>query len=763
MTSNQSRQKPVELPPVRQTLRGITLRTRMLIAFALLAILPPLFIGSTAAWISARGLRDNAFHALNSVAVLKYNAIHEWLQVLQTNLPLAFENQGVRQGVSTMLMNDEEYVINQTQLRRQLSAFKDKTGYFIEIFVLDRDGRVVLSTDGAQEGKIHKTQDFFHNGLTGQFVSPPIYEVSLNSYSITFAEPIQTSNGTVIGVLAGRANISRLSEIMEQETGLGEFGETYLVSPNFAALTTLRNTNFELGKTYVRTQGVVEALKSKTDGSAEYVDYAGNNTLGVYKWVPELQIALIAEHQERDALTASGRVLQVSMTVIFVGVILSLVVAILFIRTITGPIGNLVNVASNIIGQGNFEVRADVVRNDEIGLLAQAFNTMIGQLQEFIGKLEQRVQERTQALASVAEISTAASTVRETDRLLQQVVDLAKERFGFYHAHIYLLNEAGDALVLSSGAGEVGRQMVANGHSIPLDREQSLVARAAREKKGVTVNDVTQTPDFLPNPLLPDTRSEMAVPMMVGDKVIGVFDVQSETVGRFTDADIAVQTTLAAQVANAVQNARLFDQTQAALASVQKSESALNEAMAIAGMANWELDLETLRFIFNDHLYQMLGTTAEEQGGYELSAEEYIRKFIHPEDAELIAGEIQASLQAPDPQNYKASVEFRLIRKDGQILYMSSDYRLRVNKQGRAVRGIGSFLDITERKLLENQLAHRARQQEAINLITRKIQSAITVEDALQVAAREVGHVLGGRETIVSLEPPALAMNDSKN
>jgi GAF domain-containing protein len=103
--------------------------------------------------------------------------------------------------------------------------------------------------------------------------------------------------------------------------------------------------------------------------------------------------------------------------------------------------------------------------------------------------------------------------------------------------------------------------MVAEGRSIPLDREQSLVARAAREQSGVTVNDVTQAPDFLPNPLLPNTRSELAVPMMVGGRVIGVFDVQSDVIGRFTDSDINIQTTLAAQVATSIQNVRSFEQS----------------------------------------------------------------------------------------------------------------------------------------------------------------------------------------------------------
>ena len=131
-------------------------------------------------------------------------------------------------------------------------------------------------------------------------------------------------------------------------------------------------------------------------------------------------------------------------------------------------------------------------------------------------------------------------------------MDLTKERFNLYHSHIYLLDEESTNLVLTAGAGEPGRIMVAEGQSIPLDREQSLVARAARQRKGVTVNDVTQAADFLPNPLLPDTHSELAVPMIVRGNVIGVFDIQSEQVGRFTESDVNIQTTLAAQLGTSI-------------------------------------------------------------------------------------------------------------------------------------------------------------------------------------------------------------------
>ncbi|MCZ7669059.1 MAG: GAF domain-containing protein [Chloroflexi bacterium] len=168
--------------------------------------------------------------------------------------------------------------------------------------------------------------------------------------------------------------------------------------------------------------------------------------------------------------------------------------------------------------------------------------------------------KQTADLQTVAELSTAVSTTLDTKQLLQTVVNHTKERFNLYHAHIYLLNASQNFLELAAGAGEVGQQMVAAGHNIPFHQPNSLVAQAARSGQGVIVNQVTADPAFLPNPLLPQTQSEMAVPMMVGNKVIGVLDVQSEEVGHFTITDINIQTTLAAQIAAALENARAYEQ-----------------------------------------------------------------------------------------------------------------------------------------------------------------------------------------------------------
>lgn len=160
-------------------------------------------------------------------------------------------------------------------------------------------------------------------------------------------------------------------------------------------------------------------------------------------------------------------------------------------------------------------------------------------------------------LETVAQVSTAASTILEVDELLQSVVNLAKSSFGLYHVHIYLANETGKKLFLKAGAGNIGRLMSLEGREIGIE-ESSIVARAARTRKGVFENNVRRTLDFLPHPLLPDTQAEMALPMIVGSKLIGVLDLQSDQKDFFTEEDLNVQATLASQIAVAVENATQY-------------------------------------------------------------------------------------------------------------------------------------------------------------------------------------------------------------
>ena len=159
-----------------------------------------------------------------------------------------------------------------------------------------------------------------------------------------------------------------------------------------------------------------------------------------------------------------------------------------------------------------------------------------------------------------ANVSTATSRIIESKHLLQEVVDLTKRTFDLYHVHIYLLDPNSKTLTLAAGAGEVGKQMMAEGWEIPMDHQESIVASTARDHRPIIINDVNRDKDsaFLSNRLLPDTRSEMAVPMVVGEKTLGVFDLQANTADYFSDEDARIFTILASQVTVALQNAESY-------------------------------------------------------------------------------------------------------------------------------------------------------------------------------------------------------------
>ena len=154
-------------------------------------------------------------------------------------------------------------------------------------------------------------------------------------------------------------------------------------------------------------------------------------------------------------------------------------------------------------------------------------------------------------METVADLSTHAAEIQSPQILLETVVAETQRRFDLYHCHIFLLDEQGENLqIKASGWKADSPHAGTHGDTvIPLNREQSLVAQAARLQQAVVVNDVQNDPYWLPNEKLPNTRSEMAVPMITGGRVLGVLDVQSDVVDHFSEQDKQIQLALASQTA----------------------------------------------------------------------------------------------------------------------------------------------------------------------------------------------------------------------
>lgn len=185
--------------------------------------------------------------------------------------------------------------------------------------------------------------------------------------------------------------------------------------------------------------------------------------------------------------------------------------------------------------------------------------------------LEQRVEERTRSLdkrtsqlQAVADVGKSITSYRDLSELLRQAAQLIHDNFGYYHVGIFLLDERREYAVFTATNSEGGKQMLENGHRLKVGGT-SIVGYVTENLKARIALDVGQDAVYFDNPFLPETRSEMALPLVAGGQLFGVLDVQSKESQAFTEDDIATLQILAEQIAVAIQNANLFSETERAL------------------------------------------------------------------------------------------------------------------------------------------------------------------------------------------------------
>jgi two-component system NtrC family sensor kinase len=415
-----------------------SLLVQLVSSFLLLSLTTVLIVGLTVFYQARDSLKSSVFDQLTMAADLKQDELQRWIldqgQSLYAIAQIP-EIQANSQKIFSQPKNSPEYAASLQSLQTSFGAIVDNLSGLQEIFLITRNGRILVSSNLANKGKYQPLAQY------GEVSSPNLKNLAFNFYRspdtgkliITFSTNIKDKNGKILGMLATHLKLTRIDEIIRSRSGLGETGVTYLVTKVGSTLSS-RNVLVATEalmeeETTVNSEAIAEATDGK-DGRGLYKNHLGVPVIGVYFWLEEQNLALIAEMAQAEAFTPA-RHLAERIFLIGLGSAGILAIAMWMLgKRITQPIRAIAQTA-NLVSQGDLNQTAPVLTENEIGELAKAFNQMTWQLKKsyenlenYNHVLEERVAERTQELKE--KNANLKSTLNELKKTQAQLVQNEK-------------------------------------------------------------------------------------------------------------------------------------------------------------------------------------------------------------------------------------------------------------------------------------------------------------------------------------------------
>ncbi|MEW5939128.1 MAG: GAF domain-containing protein [Chloroflexota bacterium] len=388
-----------------------------------------------------------------------------------------------------------------------------------------------------------------------------------------------------------------------------------------------------------------------------------------------------------ETVTAQTNAVLVALVVVAGLVLISMfAIYLLANRLVLNPMAALTSFAERQT-KGEVKARVSLRTGDEFEKLAGTFNFMAESVEQERQTLELRVEERTRNLELAAEVGRAVSQLSALDVMLRDAAEIIRSRFDLYYVQVYLSNPGQTELLLQAGTGPVGAELIRRGHRLPIN-DGSINGRAAVETRPVVISDTASSASFRPNPLLPDTRSEMAVPLILGGNVVGVLDLQSQRAGELSPAILPAFQALAGQLAVAIQNANLLADAEQARAEVEKQARRLVRA-------NWEDYLDAIH--------------TSERMGFAFEANEVI-PLVETEEAQTPAEEIAISTSIAVTGEALGSL----------VVELASENQTPFNMEliNTVARQVGQ--QIENLRLLESAERYRQEAEQAARRLTRQ-------------------------------------------
>jgi GAF domain-containing protein len=562
------------------------------------------------------------------------------------------------------------------------------------------------------------------------------------------------------------SHLLAIENAKETVTGIIENYKTEWLTTNNSEFTEILNEEEQLGLQNDEVATLNKASVAFNDFTNQVALFEQDYTRGVYN--NKLASASLSALQE--ARNQLGHLTEINneyanvstqaTNAVFKDIVIRLVIALVLAisygymvsYSTAKSLSSRLNIVENtaIAYQDGYLDRRSVIEvggNDEISRLARAFNKLFGQMQETLFNLEDRVRERTASLAAATKesekrakqfeaitlVGSAISSIRSLDDLLPKITELISQQFSYYHVGIFLNDANNENAILSAANSEGGKQMLSRGHQLKIG-EQGIVGYAISTGSPRIALDVGEDAVYFGNPELPNTRSEIALPLKIGKEVVGALDVQSIEASAFGEEDISVLSLLADQVSLAIENARLFDQARKSLA---ESEA-----------------------LYRQYLRQAWNRLPKEQN---LAGFRYNARGASPIETKLQKDTVTYKQEVQD-EIKKPCISVPIAIRGETIgtlsVQVSNEKNINENQMD-LVNAVAERVALSaENARLFEETTRRAERERLVSDITVKIRSTNDPDVMIKIALEELKQALGASR--VQLVPHSLQKSDTK-
>lgn len=460
--------------------------------------------------------------------------------------------------------------ISQNELAPAAASINEALGVTNHFMLVDSRG-VVIATSQPENipetmvqvetewwQAVHERNDLY----IGQRYTPMNSGITI----MDFAMPIKNNDGEIIGVLYSSFDYSVVRNLI-REAQAANSSRTALVQSNGTVL--FSSTTLDIGEaTNLPIEAASDSLGLYEGENGQYFVVTTEPVESPIDAIDRLDWFVAAIQPEADAFQPINNAVRLGIiTAASVGFVIIISLFFGYIRPLTGSL-NMLRQSAQALQEGRLDAQVAVNRQDEMGVLATTFNQMAARLRSTIQEQEATIasrtadlQRRAAQLETASQVGQAASATLELDTLMADTVNLIRDKFGYYHASIFLLDETEEYAVVRESTGKVGQIMKNRGHKLAVG-SNSIVGWVTENHQARIALNVGEDAVHFNNPLLPDTQSEVALPLISQNRLLGALDVQSQETNAFDDNDLAVLQLMADQVAAAIYNARLFRSVQ---------------------------------------------------------------------------------------------------------------------------------------------------------------------------------------------------------